>query len=275
MVKIWSNDSSDMRRSIAATGPAAAWSSGPYVYDGTGNITKIGSAWYTYDKVNRLTAGNVYTDPLGLGTGTQQGYTYDRFGNLTAVTGANGRNIPTNALTNHLGSSTYDDAGNLRIWNNVAVYEYDAFNQMVRMTSGSQDWAYAYTARGERLWSYDLTKQEDSRWTLRDLSGQVLREYLNDGGTWTVGTDYIHRDGQLLAAETRLGRRHFHLDHLGTPRLITNSVGYKTAYHAYYPFGEEATAFNQDGERMKFTGHERDLANPAGAGDDERRYCSG
>ena len=145
---------------------------------------------------------------------------------------------------------------------------YDAFNQMVRMTSGSQDWAYVYTAGDERLWSYDLAKQEASRWALRDLSGQVLREYLNDNGTWTVGTDYIHRDGQLLAAETRLGRRHFHLDHLGTPRLITNLVGYKTAYHAYYPFGEEATAINQDGERMKFTGHERDLANPAGAGDD-------
>lgn len=270
VVETWANDSNGMRRpgSVAATGPAAAWSSGAYVYDGTGNITKIGSAWYTYDKVNRLTAGNVYTDPLGAGTGTQQSYTYDRFGNLTAVIGANGRNIPTNALTNHLSSSTYDDAGNLTHWNNVAVYEYDAFNQMVRMTSGAQDWAYVYTAGDERLWSYDLTKQEASRWTLRGLSGQVLREYLNDDGTWSVGTDYIHRDGQLLAAETRLGRRHFHLDHLGTPRLITNSVGYKKAYHAYYPFGEEATAFDQDGERMKFTGHERDLGSPAGAGDD-------
>jgi RHS repeat-associated protein len=40
------------------------------------------------------------------------------------------------------------------------------------------------------------------------------------------------------------------------------------AYHVYYPYGEEATAFNQDGERLKFTGHERDLASAAGAGDD-------
>src|SRR6185295_12256651 len=35
-----------------------------------------------------------------------------------------------------------------------------------------------------------------------------------------------------------------------------------------YPFGEEATAFNQDTERLKFTGHERDLASLAGPGDD-------
>jgi RHS repeat-associated protein len=50
------------------------------------------------------------------------------------------------------------------------------------------------------------------------------------------------------------------------------------AYHVYYPFGEEATAFNQDAVRIKFTGHERDLGNPDGAGDDldymHQRFCS-
>jgi RHS repeat-associated protein len=73
--------------------------------------------------------------------------------------------------------------------------------------------------------------------------------------------------GFLLAAETQTGPRHFHLDHLGTPRLITRAGGERVAYHVYCPFGEEAAAFNQDTERMKFTGHERDLASPAGAGD--------
>jgi RHS repeat-associated protein len=217
-----------------------------------------------------------------------------------------------------------------------------------------------------------------------------------------VESDYIYRDGSLLAAETPQGTRHFHLDHLGTPRLITASggsggdfftltpcrvidtrdqfapigalqtrvvqmtgacgipaeatavsvnltavtpsaqgeltafpaneprptasaisyrpgltrannavlklgngalaffanqpsgsvhlivdvnayfveegAGSVVAYHVYYPFGEEATAFNQDSERMKFTGHERDLGNPGGAGDDldymHARHCS-
>ena len=62
--------------------------------------------------------------------------------------------------------------------------------------------------------------------------------------------------------------RHFHLDHLGTPRLVSNNLGQQAAYHVYYPFGEEATAFNQDVIREKFTGHERDLGNPGGSGDD-------
>jgi RHS repeat-associated protein len=61
----------------------------------------------------------------------------------------------------------------------------------------------------------------------------------------------------------------------GSAHLIVDITGYFTegagtllAYHAYYPFGEEATAFSQDAEQMKFTGHERDLASAAGAGDD-------
>jgi RHS repeat-associated protein len=40
------------------------------------------------------------------------------------------------------------------------------------------------------------------------------------------------------------------------------------AYHAYLPFGAEATYFAQDFERMKFTGHERDLADPSSPADD-------
>ena len=61
----------------------------------------------------------------------------------------------------------------------------------------------------------------------------------------------------------------------GSVHLIVDVTGYFTeepgavvAYHAYYPFGEEATAFNQDSEQMKFTGHERDLGSLVGAGDD-------
>jgi RHS repeat-associated protein len=52
--------------------------------------------------------------------------------------------------------------------------------------------------------------------------------------------------------------RHFHLDHLGTPRLITGNGGAKIAEHTYYPFGRELTSPGQDNEQLKFTGHERD-----------------
>lgn len=270
-------DATGMQRpgSITSTfGGTTRWTTGTYSYDGSGNITKMGTSWFTYDKVSRLTTGTVFTGPLGGGTQKQQTYTFDAFGNLTAIGGSPGRTIATDATTNRLTTSTapatlttYDSAGNLTAWNGAATYDYDAFNQMWRMKSGAEEWLYIYTADNERVWSFKVGANF-SRWTLRDLGNKVLREYNNNAGTWSVTDDYLYRNDLLLAGETPNGRRHFHLDHLGTPRLITDSAGSQVAFHVYYPFGEEATAFNQDTERMKFTGHERDLASPAGAGDD-------
>jgi RHS repeat-associated protein len=271
VIETQGNDPNEIRRpsSLAASGPFPGWSSGTYAYDGAGNIKTIGNASFTYDAVNRLVGSTQFDGPMGTGTPKQQGYTFDAFGNLTSITGTSGRNTPTDPQTNRLTGSPltmYDAAGNLTGWNG-ATYQYDEFNQMVHMQSPPENWAYLYTADDERLWSYDLARGL-SHWTVRDLGAKVLRDYLNMGGTWSVATDYIYRDGLLLAAETQTGQRHFHLDHLGTPRLITRAGGEKVAYHVYYPFGEEATVYNQDAERMKFTGHERDLANPGVPGDD-------
>ncbi|HEX3129810.1 MAG TPA: RHS repeat-associated core domain-containing protein [Thermoanaerobaculia bacterium] len=280
-------DASGMARpgSITSTlGTTIRWTTGAYSYDGAGDITKMGTSWFTYDKVSRLTTGTVFTGTAGGGTQKQQTYTFDAFGNLTAIGGSPGRNIAIDASTNRLVTSTdpatltsYDSAGNLTAWNGAATYDYDAFNQMWRMKSGSEEWLYIYTADNERVWSFKVGANF-SRWTLRDLGNKVLREYNNNAGTWSIADDYLYRGALLLAGETPSGRRHFHLDHLGTPRLITDAAGSQVAYHVYYPFGEEATAFNQDTERMKFTGHERDLASLAGAGDDldymHERFCS-
>ena len=80
----------------------------------------------------------------------------------------------------------------------------------------------------------------------------------------------MYREGQLLAAvrdPSLGGRRHFHLDHLGTPRLVTADNGLRISLHDYFPFGDEATPVSQEvaagydrEDPMKFTGHERDFA---------------
>ncbi|MEO7418869.1 MAG: hypothetical protein ABI163_17550, partial [Thermoanaerobaculia bacterium] len=133
------NDPNQMRRpsSLSASGLYASWSSGAYGYDGAGNIKTLGTSWYTYDKVNRLVSATLYDGPSGGGTQKQQSYTFDAFGNLTNIAGTVGRTTPTSAQTNRLnGAGTvYDAAGNLTHWNG-AVYQYDAFNQMIHMTSG-------------------------------------------------------------------------------------------------------------------------------------------
>ena len=99
---------------------------------------------------------------------------------------------------------------------------------------------------------------------MRDLDGQVLRVFTSAGGangkdSWSWSEDYVYGPAGLLASETPQGRHRFHLDHLGTPRLVTDGNGLELGLHHYYPFGEEATLASQDAERLKFTGHERDM----------------
>jgi len=253
-------------RSITARKGGTLWSTGTYEYDGAGNITDIGTSWFTYDLVSRLTAGAVSTDPQGDSTPKEQSYTYDAFGNIQNIVGSPGRSTPTDSATNRLqGTAVYDASGNLTSWNGNQ-YDYDTFNMMTRMRSGSEDWLYVYTADDERVWMYDRTASPAfHRYTLRDLSAKVLREYTSTGDFWTVAEDYVYRGSALLGAETSTGQRHFHLDHLGTPRALTDVSGQRVAYHVYFPFGEEVTNPSQDQERMKFTSHERDLPNASGA----------
>ena len=86
--------------------------------------------------------------------------------------------------------------------------------------------------------------------------------------------DYAWEGGRLLAGERQPeegGRRHFHLDHLGSPRLITGFTGERIGLHDFAPFGEEIGSIQQERQQnhdreepMKFTGHERDYLPVAG-----------
>jgi hypothetical protein len=170
------NDPNSIRRpaSISARfGATQRWTTGAYSYDGAGNIVKTGNAWFLYDKVNRLTTANLVLGALNGGAQRQQTYTFDPFGNLTAIGGASGRNTPADATTNRLsGAAGYDSAGNLTSWNGN-TYEYDGFHQMTRMVAGAEEWRYAYTADDERVWMFKVGA-DLSRWTLRDLCSRFL-----------------------------------------------------------------------------------------------------
>lgn len=273
---IWAQDPDKMRRpafirawkSFGTASEVLRFATGTYGYDGSGNVERQGSSYFVYDPVSRLVSGHVSTGVTGGGAVKWQSYTYDLYGNITSInTDGSVRNTPTSASSNRLTSGSYDSAGNLRSYAG-ATYEYGPFNEIWHSKNGAEETIHLYTADDERLWKYNFDLRH--QWTLRDLAGNVLREYVYDANanTWTAERDYIYRDGTLLAALTPEGSRHFTVDHLGSPRLSTDGAGNSVAYHAYYPFGEEATAFDQDAERMKFTGHERDLASPAGAADD-------
>jgi hypothetical protein len=153
----YANDPNLMRRpaSITVTTPASAlrWSSGSYAYDGAGNIKTIGTHTFTYDKVSRLTAANLYLEPTSSTTLRTQTFGYDAFGNLLTIGGSSARNTPTAPSTNRLTTATYDASGNVTTWNGNA-YTYDPFHLMWDYKTGTDEWIYLYTADDERAWSY-------------------------------------------------------------------------------------------------------------------------
>jgi RHS repeat-associated protein len=83
--------------------------------------------------------------------------------------------------------------------------------------------------------------------------------------------EYVYGAKGLIATiEPSIGTKYTTADHLGTPRVVTNSSGGVVSRHDYKPFGEEAGSgiggrttgmgFSvADGVRQKFTRKERDV----------------
>ena len=247
-----------------------------------------GSDLYLYDAVGRLVNASVRTNASPL---SRQVFTYDRYGNLTQVITETGQlatakdittfhfgvDPQTNRLTRPcapnescLKAESYDSSGNVTGMPSTTL-TWDALGALAELQDGTlRHEQYLYDADGERVATISIPLAggpEIRRYTLRGPDGKVVRE-LEDSisgttHTWTWTKDYVYRGGALLATVERTAtgeeRRHFHLDHLGTPRLITNDDGFVQAEHSYWPFGQDAPGSTADNERMKFTGHERDL----------------
>jgi RHS repeat-associated protein len=269
--------SSPSRARIEAWTPPT-WSSGTYNYDGAGNIYAIGTAdspasdgtrnTYTYDVNSRLAT---WTGPGSW----SESYTYDLYGNMTAKTmGASTMNMPVTTASNHLTAESYDTAGN-RTSSSTSpshAYAYDSVNMMVKDQEGTSaaNW-YVYTADDERI---GVLNGDNWTWSLRGSDHEVLRQFRSvnsaPSSAWTWVEDYVYRGGLLLASERvpeEGGRRQFHLDHLGTPRMITSPSGALIALHDLTPFGSDMSQCNQETgvgfdreEPRRFTGHERDFA---------------
>ena len=275
-----------LRTTTESTPPT--WRSGTYKYDASGNIYAIGVAGdagspvqhrYAYDELSRLKQADTLSTPAHTET-----FTYDIYGNLTEhVDGSSTTSTPVEAPnTNRLAWSaanpyTYDAAGNLTADYN-ATYAYDPVGMLREKDYGSKQEFYIYTASDERIGvKYGTSSGSPTIWSIVDFSGIVLRQYEGHDQTpqmaWLWVEDYIYRDGQLLAAERvpeEGGRRHFHLDHLGSARLVTGQDSKEMSEHDYEPFGLESnyqeTAGGFDREDPKrFTGHERDYAAPPDA----------
>ncbi|KDA52860.1 hypothetical protein EG19_09385 [Thermoanaerobaculum aquaticum] len=200
-------------------------------------------------------------------------------GNLTNYAG---RALPVLGTTNRLASASYDASGNLTSWAGFS-YTWDVVNQMTGMQGNGLSRRFAYTAAGERMLEWDQNRYIVS---VRGLAGEVLREvtysYGASSNSWQVfwGKDTVWAGGRLLASVSRnQGIQHYHVDRLGSPRMVTNRCGQRMKTFDHNPWGMDRFAGMQDGERHRFTAHQRDLGNLTRSWDDvdymHARYYTG
>jgi len=222
---------------------------------------------------------------------SSQAYLYDVYGNLVETT-TDGvpLELPADSATNRLGvpGVCYDARGNLVRYSPGQVcgfiqtvgdrYDFDALDRMAarRRLGEEESYRFLYTADDERVATFvDRAAGDELFWTLRDLGGRELREFYRAGTAKRPFRDHVYR-GELLLGLYEVEDQvevHLALDHLGSPRKETlwdraDALVTPSTERKYYPFGTEALTVSQYGHTRRFTGHERDLFNPAGTDDD-------
>jgi RHS repeat-associated protein len=263
--------------------------SGSFKYDPMQNVEQMrrsvsDRSTFKYDAAGRLLYGRIVQN----GADAWQDYHYDPFDNMTESRTDDGEwnPLPVSSATNRLVGVdfSYDGAGNLIEALRVGSagqprweLSYDPFQQ-----SDFIEWCVPGPANCQgnfggygRVWTFHYGYDADDRrvitvdgnastvtYALRDLDGQVLREYSGPIGTTVQHRkDFVYGAEGLVATRERGGAvRYFHKDHLGSPRLVTNaSQGIVDVQH-FYPYGAQirqgGTGFDEP--TVKYTGHLRD-----------------
>jgi RHS repeat-associated protein len=225
-----------------------------YAGGGLSNTQSFG-----YDALNRLTTSSES------GSSWSQTNGYDRYGNRWIDLGGGSQSLTFNTSNRITNSGySYDGAGNLTN-DSTQSFNYDAENKISKFNSAS---AYTYDGEGQRV---RKLVQENLRFVY-GIGGQLIAEF--SGANGTLAKEYIYGASGLVAtieppAVNSNGTRYTTSDHLGTPRVVTNSSAGVVSRHDYKPFGDEIPAgiggrttgmgFSvPDGVRQKFTSKERD-----------------
>jgi RHS repeat-associated protein len=215
---------------------------------------------FTYDSLNRLSMAQENS-----GTNWSQTNAYDRYGNRQIDYGGGSYNLSFSSTTNRITTSGfgYDSSGNLT---NDGSHSY-GFDADSKIKSVDSTTAYTYDGEGKRV---KKLVGENTRF-IYGIGGAVLAEY--DGSSGNLKKEYVYGSTVITIEPTAVnsnGAQYGTGDHLGSPRVITNSSGSVVSRHDYKPFGEElgsgvggrttGMGFSNSGDnnRKKFTGYERD-----------------
>ena len=234
--------------------------------DNNGNlkshVNTIGSLAITdtfaYDSLNRpLSAAETST----AGGGWTENNDYDRYGNRRINLGGGSYSLSFNAATNRVNTSgyAYDSAGNLTN-DTIHTYTFDGENKILKVDNVS---AYVCDGEGQRV---RKLVGENTRFVY-GIGGELIAEFSGASGNLTK--EYVAGGGMMAVIDPSAGTRYTTADHLGSPRVVTDSSGNVVSRHDYMPFGIELGAGVSgrtttlgygvsDGVRDQFTGQRRD-----------------
>jgi RHS repeat-associated protein len=226
-----------------------------YSYDRSGSVTGICNGTYTetysYDMLDRLNSssgpwGIISFGYDGVGNrvsksvegGSTISYSYDSLDRLVSATGM-GFNWDGNGNLLYMGDGLYE-------WN----YSYDSLN---RLTGVQRDGVlfsvYSYDGGGRRVRSWDTVDGT----TDYVYCGLNIVDEVNGGVHWR----HVYAGSMHIASNTTGTVEYYHVDHLGSTRLKTNSSGGIIYESNYEPFG---VGCGEGGvEDYRYTGKHEDI----------------
>ncbi len=167
--------------------------------------------------------------------------------------------------SNHDAAFLYDEAGDVLHDDTGRLFTYDALTMTTGATAplsngGTRNFAYIYTADDERIALVETLSSgaTTANWTLRGLDNHLLRTWTNNSTFWNWREDEIWRGAALLAYESPTGVRHYGLDHLGSPAILTDALAHPIGNITFDAFGNGGAT---GAGMLQYTGHERDSAN--------------
>jgi RHS repeat-associated protein len=256
-------------------------SSYTYTLDKVGNRTKViehneRTVDYTYDDLYRLTQENI-TDVVN--GNRVYGYTYDKVGNrntkseivnsATMVTNyaydANDRLLNETVNQQVVVDYTYDNNGNTltKTENGITTeYTWDYENRLIaaRVTNANgvtqQSMQYRYNDSGIRVAS--TVDGVETRYLIDEMQpyAQVLEEYSPSGA---VQVEYVYGN-DLIAQEQGSDRTFYHVDGLGSTRVLTDVGGNVISTNNYDAFGKLLNSTGGIENKYLFAGEQFDEA---------------
>ncbi|MBU7023668.1 MAG: RHS repeat protein [Theionarchaea archaeon] len=232
-----------------------------YSYDNNSNIVQLGNRWkdtnstwhsdtesYDYDGIDRLTSASCAS--------WSHTYAYDKAGNRTSRDGTTYTiNVVNEVMALSDGTSfTYDANGNRTqktkgddTWD----YQYNCADKLVKVRkNGIVLEEYVYDGDGRRI---QVTENSETE-TYMYFGSHVLYEE-NPTGDAVYVFGPLDKIAKRTAVEGETHTFYYHVDHLGSTRLITDENENVVESATFHPFGEE----QQEGsEEFLFAGKEKD-----------------